>query len=61
MKKLNWATLKYAAIGFACLIIGTATVRALDLPEIAPAITGAIMISLVIAATNEPARQPKKA
>jgi hypothetical protein len=54
MKKFNWVTLKYAAIGFACLVMATATVRALDLPEIAPAIIGAIMISLLVAATNEP-------
>jgi voltage-gated potassium channel Kch len=61
MKKFNWATLKYAAIGFACLVIGTATVRALDLPEIGPVVVGAIMLSLLIASTNEPANRPKKA
>ena len=37
MKKCKVVTLKYAAIGFACLVMGMATVRALDLPDIAPA------------------------
>ena len=53
MKKCKVVTLKYAAIGFACLVMGMATVRALDLPEIAPAIIGAIMLSLLVASTNE--------
>ena len=54
MKKCKRVTLKYAAIGFACLVIATATVRALDLPEFAPAIIGAVMLSLLVASTNEP-------
>lgn len=54
MKKCKLVTLKYAAIGFACWVIATATVRALDLPDFAPAIIGAVMLSLLVASTNEP-------
>ena len=32
MKKCRAITLKYAAIGFACLVIAMATTRVLDLP-----------------------------
>jgi len=53
MKKCKVITLKYAAIGFACLVIAMATTRALDLPEIAPAVVGAVMLSLLVASTEE--------
>lgn len=53
MKKWNTATLRYVGMGFACLVIATATVRALDLQDIGPAVVGATMISLLIASTAE--------
>ena len=53
MKKLNVTTLKYAGIGFACLVIAMATLRAFDLHEIGPAAVGAVMLSLLIASTAE--------
>lgn len=53
MKKWNVATLRYVGMGFACLVIALATVRALDLQEIGPAVIGATMISLLVASTAE--------
>lgn len=53
MRKCQAITLKYAAIGFACLIIALATTRALNLPEIAPAVVGGVMLSLLVASTEE--------
>ncbi len=53
MKKWNAATLRYAGVGLACLIIALATVRALDLHDIGPAVIGATMLSLLVASTAE--------
>ena len=53
MKKCKAVTFKYAGIGFACLVIAMATMRVLDLPEIAPAVVGAVMLSLLVASTEE--------
>lgn len=53
MKKLNVTTLKYAGIGFACLVIAMATLRVLGLSEIGPAVIGAVMLSLLVASTAE--------
>jgi hypothetical protein len=53
MKKLNAVTLKYVGIGFSCLVIALASLRALDLQEIAPVAVGAVMLSVLIASTAE--------
>jgi hypothetical protein len=53
MKKWNFATLKYVGIGFSCLVIALATLRALDLQDIAPVAVGAVMLSVLIASTAE--------
>jgi hypothetical protein len=53
MKKLSTTTLKYVGIGFACLVIAMATLRAFDLGEIGPAAIGAVMLSVLIASTAE--------
>ena len=53
MKSANGATLKYVAIGFACLVIALASVRALELHEMGPALVGATMISVLVASTAE--------
>ncbi|HNY78355.1 MAG: hypothetical protein RBS72_10750 [Sedimentisphaerales bacterium] len=53
MKKWNAATLRYVGMGFACLIISLATVRAFDLHDIGPAVVGATMLSLLVASTAE--------
>jgi hypothetical protein len=53
MKKWNTNTLRYAGMGFACLIIALATVRALNLQDLGPAVVGATMISLLVASTAE--------
>lgn len=53
MKKWNLATLKYVGIGFSCLVIALATVRALDLQDMAPVAVGAVMLSVLIASTAE--------
>ncbi len=53
MKKLNTGTLKYVGIGFACLVIAVATVRAFGLSELGPAVIGATMLSVLVASTAE--------
>ena len=53
MKKWNLTTLKYVGIGFSCLVIALATVRALDLQDMAPVAVGAVMLSVLIASTAE--------
>lgn len=53
MKKWNAATLRYVAMGLACLVIALATVQALDLHDIGPAVIGATMLSLLVASTAE--------
>lgn len=53
MKKWDTATLRYVGMGFACLVIALATVRALDLYDIGPAVIGATMLSLLVASTAE--------
>jgi hypothetical protein len=53
MKQWNKTTFKYVGIGLACVVIATATVRALDLQEIAPVVVGAVMLSVLIASTAE--------
>ena len=53
MKKWNTATLKYVGIGFSCLVIALATLRAFDIQEMAPVAVGAMMLSVLIASTAE--------
>jgi uncharacterized membrane protein len=53
MKKCSAVTLKYAAIGFASIVIATATFRAWNLAELAPMAVGAVMLSLLVACTEE--------
>ena len=53
MKKWNTVTFKYVGIGFACLVIAMATVRAFGLQDIAPVAIGAVMLSVLIASTAE--------
>jgi hypothetical protein len=51
MKKLDIIGLKYVAIGFACLVIALAVLRALGRDDIAPMVTGAVLLSVLVAAT----------
>jgi hypothetical protein len=53
IRKHNKLTLKYAAIGFASVVIATATLRALGLVELAPVAVGAVLLSLLVASTEE--------
>ena len=53
MKKFNPSCLKLAAIGFACLIIGTAILRTFDRVDMTAPLAGAIMLSILIASTHE--------
>lgn len=53
MKLYRPVAYKYLGIGFACLIIATALLRAADALEWAPAVAGAIMLSLVVSSIEE--------
>ncbi len=53
MSKCHKLTLKYAAIGFAAVVIATATFTAWGLAELAPIAVGAVMLSLLVASTEE--------
>lgn len=53
MRKPNTVTLKYVGIGFACLVIAVATVRAFGLRELGPVVIGATMLSVLVASTAE--------
>jgi hypothetical protein len=56
MKKPDITGLKYVAIGFTCLVIALAVVRALGRNDIAPMVTGAILLSVLVAAAYETRR-----
>lgn len=45
--------LKYVAIGFACLVIAMAILRTLGLENQVLGVTGAIMFSVLVAATRQ--------
>jgi hypothetical protein len=51
MKKPDITGLKYVAIGFACLVIALAVLRTFHRDDIAPAVAGAILLSVLVAAT----------
>jgi hypothetical protein len=51
MKKPDITGLKYVAIGFACLVIALAVLRSLGRDDIAPLVTGAVLLSVLVAAT----------
>lgn len=53
MKTCSKLTLKYVAIGFASVVIATATLRAWGLAEFAPIAVGAVMLSLLVASAEE--------
>jgi len=53
MKMCKPVTYKYLAIGSACLIIATALLRVANATELAPAVVGAILLSLVVASIEE--------
>lgn len=56
MKTCKAVTFKYLGIGFACVVIGMATLRVTDTLDLAPAVAGAILLSLLVASVEE-ARQ----
>ena len=49
--------LKYVAIGFACLVIGMAILRTLGLENHTLLVTGAILFSVLVAATRQSGRR----
>jgi hypothetical protein len=53
MKTPDITGLKYVVIGFTCLIIALAVVRALGRNDIAPMVTGAILLSVLVSAAYE--------
>jgi hypothetical protein len=53
MKKPDITGLKYVAIGFACLVIALAVLRALGRDDIAPVVAGAVLLSILVAATYQ--------
>ncbi len=56
MKMCRPTTLKYLGIGFACLVIAMAVLRAVDALDSAPVVAGAILLSLLVASTEETRR-----
>lgn len=53
MKMCRPITYKYLGIGFACLMISTAILRASNAMNLAPIAVGAIMLSLLVASIEE--------
>jgi hypothetical protein len=53
MKMCKPTTFKYLGIGFACLVIAMAILRAINSLDVAPAVAGAILLSLLVASTEE--------
>ncbi len=56
MKKLDITGLKYVVIGFTCLVIALAVLRALGRDDIAPMVTGAILLSVLVSAAYQTRR-----
>ena len=52
MSKLDLTGLKYVAIGFACLVIAMAILRTLGMGDRAAGVAGAVMFSVLVAATS---------
>jgi len=59
MSKPNVRGVKYIAIGLACFITAMAVLRTLGWLDLAPGVSGAIMLSVLVASTAE-ARQSDK-
>jgi hypothetical protein len=57
MKKPDITGLKYVVIGFVCLVIALAVVRALGRNDIAPMVAGAVLLSVLVAATYQTHRR----
>lgn len=57
MKTPDVTGLKYVAIGFACLVIGMAILRTLGLENHTLPVTGAILFSVLVAATRQSGRR----
>ncbi len=53
MKMCKASTFKYLGIGFACVVIAMAVLRAVGALDLAPAVAGAILLSLLVASTEE--------
>ncbi|MBN1359662.1 MAG: hypothetical protein JW993_03670 [Sedimentisphaerales bacterium] len=53
MKMCKPNTFKYLAIGFACVVIAMAILRAANALDQAPAVAGAILLSLLVASAEE--------
>ena len=53
MKKLDITGLKYIGIGFACLVIALAVLRSLGREDMAPAVAGTVLLSVLVAAAYE--------
>jgi len=53
MKMCKPITYKYLGIGFACLVIATAILRAANALDLAPAVAGAVLLSLLVASVEE--------
>jgi hypothetical protein len=58
MRKPDTANLKYIGIGFACFVVAMAVLRTLGQLDLAPGVTGAIMLSVLIASGAE-SRKPE--
>ena len=53
MRRPDTTSLKYVAIGFACLVIAMAILRTLGHLDVAPGVVGAIMLSVLVASAAE--------
>jgi hypothetical protein len=56
MKKPDLIGLQYVAIGFACLVIALAVLRAIGRDDMAPVVAGAVLLSVLVAAAYETRR-----
>ncbi len=56
MKKPDVIGLKYVAMGFTCLVIAMAVLRALGRDDMAPMVAGAVLLSILVAAAYETRR-----
>ncbi len=56
MKKPDVTGLTYVVIGFICLVIALAVLRALGRDDVAPMVTGAILLSVLVSAAYQTRR-----
>jgi predicted membrane channel-forming protein YqfA (hemolysin III family) len=53
MRKPDLAGLKYVVMGFTCLVIALAVLRALGRNDMAPLVAGAVLLSVLVAAAYQ--------